>query len=349
MISRKVEQPLLSIIIPVYNAKRYLPICLDSILEIDSDEIEIILVDDGSTDGSAEVCDQYQKIQPFIKTIHQKNAGPSSARNRGLMLASGKYIAFFDSDDHISPAALEHTLHSIKKYPEADFWVSDFFRVADNGIVLDKVFQIPDTIEPIQGKGYLRRFLQNRDCVWNVWRYIFDRDFLLKNDMRFIEGVSCAEDLEYIVRVLIKAERPFFLHAPYYFYRVNYGNTLTRRYTKERVQELSKMLQRSMTYLQEHPTDFTPFLIDKIAKEYALNLSMIEEVVPEERPEVQRLFWETRWILGCSHHIGLRSLNKVLLLLGINVFAKFLYWLKCGKRKMRKIKTVLQYGRGRSG
>ncbi|MBQ7895614.1 MAG: glycosyltransferase, partial [Oscillospiraceae bacterium] len=224
---------LLSVIIPVYNAEKFLSICLESIIEARIDGLEIILVDDGSTDKSAEVCRVYQEKYPFVHYLYQENAGPSAARNNGLRYAKGQYVAFFDADDYVTPEVFAKHLELLTQYP-AEIWVSDFERVADNGCVLDKVYQIKQSEAPITDNEYLTEFLAAKDCVWNVWRYIFKKDFLTENKLLFAEGYHCAEDLEFAVRALIKAECFAFYHEPYYSYRVNYGASLTRRYSLSR-------------------------------------------------------------------------------------------------------------------
>ena len=96
-----------SVIVPVYNVEKYLDRCLDSIINQTLNEIEIILVDDGSTDSSGEKCDEYKKKDLRIKVIHKKNKGLGYARNSGLEVATGKYIAFVDSDDYIDRRMFE--------------------------------------------------------------------------------------------------------------------------------------------------------------------------------------------------------------------------------------------------
>ena len=93
----------LSIIVPVYNSEEYLSRCLDSILDQDMTSYEVILVDDGSTDSSALICDRYSATDPRFRTIHKPNGGVSSARNAGLNLAKGEYVMFVDSDDVLTP------------------------------------------------------------------------------------------------------------------------------------------------------------------------------------------------------------------------------------------------------
>ena len=99
-------EDLISIIIPIYNVEKYLPDCLNSVISQTYSNIEIILVDDGSPDGCAKICDYYAKKDNRIKVIHQKNGGLSNARNSGIKIATGKYITFVDSDDYIDKQAL---------------------------------------------------------------------------------------------------------------------------------------------------------------------------------------------------------------------------------------------------
>ena len=110
------QKPLISIIIPVYNAEKYLPNCLDSVINQTYKNLEIILVDDGSTDKSSEICDEYAQKDFRIKLIHKENGGVSSARNAGLALVSGDYIAWVDSDDFVAPDYIEYMYKLLKEY-----------------------------------------------------------------------------------------------------------------------------------------------------------------------------------------------------------------------------------------
>lgn len=334
------KRPALSVIIPIYNAGAYLPGCLDSILAAGIEDAELLLIDDGSTDGSGALCREYAGKHPCIRRINQKNLGPSAARNRGLELAQGEYVAFFDGDDYIAPGALGKTASMLRQYPDAEVWISDFCRVSDGGCILDKVYQIDDTPEPIEGKEYLQRFLSRRDCVWNVWRYVFKREFLTDNGLRFIEGVDCAEDLEFVVRALTKAERPVFFHNPYYFYRVNYGATLTRRYDAKRVSHLTAMLRCSAEYLQKQPPQAAQLLINKIALEFFLNLALLQEVSSEDRENVRKLLQETAWIMGLSDKCALKLVKSAAAGLGVDAVSRMVYCLKRVKRRLRAMKVA---------
>ena len=114
----KTDNPLVSIIVPIYNTSEYLPRCLDSIINQTHKNLEIILIDDGSTDDSSKIADDYAKKDKRIKVIHQKNAGQSAARNVGIKKATGEYINFTDSDDKQKPDFIE-TLLNLYKTPAA--------------------------------------------------------------------------------------------------------------------------------------------------------------------------------------------------------------------------------------
>ena len=146
--------------------------------------------------------------------------------------------------------------------------------------MLDRVYQIEESDEPLPG-SYKTQFLSAPDCVWNVWRYIFRREYLDADPLRFLEGYSCGEDLEFIVRALMGTENIAFSHEPYYCYRVNYGNTLTRRYSAERVRQLMTMLLTARRGLDD--SEQARLLRQKLAREYILNLSLYAECPQDER------------------------------------------------------------------
>lgn len=196
-----------SFIVPVYNVKNYLPNCLDSVLQQTNTDFEIILIDDGSTDGSEKICDDYAKRYPVqIKCIHQFNKGQSAARNAGIENARGDYLIMLDADDYLDN---KYFLEVV--YPEQ----------TDMDIIAFSWKEVPDgfnkeSIESDQslkelryeyrsGKEYLWAGLEkNHLYVWYAWRYFFKREFWNKNGFTFMEGIKY-EDVELIYKVLLKA------------------------------------------------------------------------------------------------------------------------------------------------
>ncbi len=277
---KNADKAFLTVVIPIYNAEKYIAQCMDSLIAVRREEMEIIVVDDGSTDGGPGIVSGYCRIHPEVKLLRQGNSGPSAARNLGMAHASGRYVTFVDGDDYVDPETLGRHME-LMRGREFDIWASDFYRVADNGRVLDSVFQIEKTEFPIEDAAYLEQFLRAGDCVWNVWRYVFSREFIERNGLVFREGYNIAEDLEFMVRALTACRRPVFFHEPYYRYRVNYGASLTRVYTAERVRQFTEMILLARTHLGMQQTDM--LIRKKLAREYILNLSLYAECPRDER------------------------------------------------------------------
>ena len=128
----KIKNEKVSVIVPVYNVEKYLKRCLDSIIDQTYSNIEIILIDDGSTDNSGTICDRYTKNDKRIIVIHKENGGLSSARNAGIEIATGKYLCFIDSDDYIENDMIEYLYCGIKKY-DVDIATCGFSNIYSTG------------------------------------------------------------------------------------------------------------------------------------------------------------------------------------------------------------------------
>lgn len=197
-----------SFIVPVYNVCNYFEACITSVLEQTVDDYEIILVDDGSTDGSELLCDKYVREYPQkIKCIHQSNKGLSVARNAGIGMAQGKYLIFLDSDDYLSDKYFLELIYPRDFLPDviAFEWKevpdgTDKERVkADHSLSgLNKIYS--------GGKEYLRAVLkENHLYGWQVWKYLYNKKFWSENGFRFKEGITY-EDVDLTYKVLLSAE-----------------------------------------------------------------------------------------------------------------------------------------------
>lgn len=199
--------PKVSVIAPVYKVEQYLHRCVDSILSQTFRDFELILVDDGSPDSCGVICDEYEIKDSRVKVLHIENGGVSRARNKGLDIAKGKYIAFCDSDDWWEPQLLERTVFLMES-GEWD-WVSfQFQRVCDDGSVAPHqyhtgekhVFSVDDKMEYM-----LREFLQCR-YGWEIWARIFRADIIQDNQIRFCETCgNYAEDMGFCAKYLLCA------------------------------------------------------------------------------------------------------------------------------------------------
>lgn len=206
-----------SVIVPVYNVERYLAECVESILTQDSESAyEIILVDDGSTDHSGEICDQYAEKVPHVRAIHQENHGQSNARNNGLRQAQGMYILFCDSDDLWAPEMLSSLDAVIRENPDI---VSFGYQTFDSDGNAQECRILP-TCRPVSGREYLDElFHQGTLPVASPCMYLFRRAFLMENELYFDESLTYGEDLEHCLRAIPGAERIVGIDRALYRYR----------------------------------------------------------------------------------------------------------------------------------
>ena len=165
----------ISVIVPVFNVAGYLPQCVDSILSQDYGNLEVILIDDGSTDGSGEICDRYAALDSRVRVIHQKNGGAAAAKNAGLRLATGEYLAFADSDDYLEPGAYGFLMKVLLENG-ADAVQGSFREVYRNRAEEQRISE-----EILEGYDYLLRFPKDFSCalLWNKLyrRALFDGVF----------------------------------------------------------------------------------------------------------------------------------------------------------------------------
>lgn len=197
MSSVMTEKPLISIIVPVYNILDYLPRCVQSLQAQTYDKIEIILVDDGSTDGTDKLCDQLAEKDERIKVFHKENGGSSSARNLGIAKASGEYIGFVDSDDYVEPNMYEMLYNGIEKYHVS---VAQIGRneIDMNGNALPDICIPPTEAECIGAKDFLRELLLHRgDCSFCT--KLIKKELLAKE--QFPLGIL-NEDFHLLVKLL---------------------------------------------------------------------------------------------------------------------------------------------------
>ena len=207
--------PLITVIIPVYNVKKYLERCVGSVLRQTYTYLEILLIDDGSTDGSGELCDRLAQEDTRVRVVHKENGGSSSARNRGLELFSGEYVGFVDSDDYIEPDMYEKLLRGIR---ESGAGIAQIGRneIDEEGNLLPDICKPPETESFLDSRDFFRELLMHRgDCSFCT--KLIRRD--LMEDKRFPEG-KLNEDFQLLIQMLPEAGGV--LSLPGYGYHVFY-------------------------------------------------------------------------------------------------------------------------------
>ena len=205
----------LSIIVPVYRAEKFLEKCVGSILNQTLSDLELILVEDGSPDGSGAICDRLAEADSRIRVIHQANAGVSAARNRGLEAAGGDYVGFVDSDDWIDPRMYE----SLMENPDGDMIVCDVMTVYEDGS------REPDTITQLPEDVLLHREdLSPRlmlELAGSACRCLYRRSLLEDNGIRFPVGLRFSEDRVFNLYAMGRADAIRYRKLPLYMRFVN--------------------------------------------------------------------------------------------------------------------------------
>lgn len=208
--------PLISVIVPVYNTELYLDRCVQSILQQTYGNLEIILVDDGSTDRSSQICDHYEKIDKRIKVIHKANGGQSTARNMGLDLCTGEYVGFVDSDDWIAPTMYEKLLAACKDTGSISVIGAD--EVSESGKIIPKR-GLPEYV--VSGETLLRSILLHQGGA-SVCLKLFPK--AVADKVRFNEG-RLNEDVLFTADIISHINHVTCVPSNEYFYFRRSGST----------------------------------------------------------------------------------------------------------------------------
>lgn len=223
-------KPLISVIVPVYNVEKYIDRCLESLLNQSYENLEIILVNDGSTDNSASKCAEWEEKDSRIVVVHTVNKGASAARNKGLDICNGELIGFVDSDDYIEESMYEKLYDSLVKtnsdisccgikrfndLEEVDLWVSDKDEEFNRNTIFDTVYT-----------SYIG---------WAIWNRLYKRE--IWKDIRFVEGRT-REDLEIIFRILYKTNKMSYINEALYNYYISESGVTNAKFSEKNLDML---------------------------------------------------------------------------------------------------------------
>lgn len=256
----------LSIIIPAYNAAKYEERCIESIVSQGYNDVEILLVDDGSTDNTLQICNTLATKYPCIKVLHKENGGVSSARNLGIDNAQGEYLMFVDVDDYLLPGALPNAMAVAEAYPDADFCVFSFKRVSRKGdnsycVFGNDIYSGKDFLNYI----YINDVLQ----VGTPCAKLYKREHIVSNNLHFDTGMISFEDICFNLNVLKHSHRFITSDVIAYCYEVN-NQSATAKFNGEVVIHNGDIyvstLRNVISALSEHCNDNTAIEIIKEAE-----------------------------------------------------------------------------------
>lgn len=218
--------PMVSIIVPVYNAEKTLRRCVDSILNQEYTDFELLLMDDGSRDGSGSICDEYRARDLRVKVVHKENSGVSDTRNQALDLAAGTYLQFLDSDDWITPDATRLFVRAAEEN-HCDLVIADFYRVV--GERLSHKGDIEET-KVMTREEFAGHMMENpADFYYGVlWNKLFRRELVERYRLRMDAAISWCEDFMFNLEYIRHAERFYAIQVPVYYYVKTKGSLVSQ-------------------------------------------------------------------------------------------------------------------------
>ena len=311
---------LISVVIPVFNAAPYLRRCVDSLLAQTCQDFELILVDDGSTDGSAEMCDEYEaesdrRGKAHVRTLHQENAGVSAARNHGIEVAQGDYISFVDADDWVEPGFLEAFAREIESNRqegrEVDMVVQGYWNHEG------KEMQVPYAFYGTPGEVSSELYrLEGKRLVGYVWNKVFRRASLEEHHVRFNPEIPIGEDFVFSMAFL--SHTASMAVVPYVGYHYFYPPDNHKNYPFEAWNRRLEAVAKILPTMKAMPKT----IADKIwAREFKLSLYVLRVLYHEEHPKAERMAFLTHVkTLGKGNPaIRLRGYEASFMMLGMVV------------------------------
>jgi glycosyltransferase involved in cell wall biosynthesis len=223
----------ISVIIPIYNVEQYLKRCVDSVLRQKEVSLEVILVDDGSTDFSGKLCDDYATKNPNVKSLHIENSGPATAKNRGYDIAKGNYVAFIDSDDEIKQDMFSIMLKSGYQH-NADIVCCNYIQVDEDGNISHTEHTGQEYI--LNQEEALKAILIKDKIYLQCWTKIYKREMLESNQIRNTEGLKTEEDFIYNIQAFACSQTVCIVDNPLYIY-THRNKSLSKDYYRNHISQ----------------------------------------------------------------------------------------------------------------
>ena len=247
-----------SIIVPIYNCEKWIQECVDSLIHQSYREIQIILVDDGSTDEGGAICDKLTKRYRQVETIHKINGGVSSARNYGMEAAIGDYIAFVDADDYLDPHILESAVNAIEVNP-CDLLCWNAYEIDSETNVIRRCREMPDGYIPIDEfraaviADYNKTFYAGK-YARAVWGKLFCSKIIKENCVEFQENLYIGEDAVFLLNYLKNTDKVYLVNEYGYYYRLLVTSAV-RKYKRDLLEQSLIQYQALCAYLSAEELD----------------------------------------------------------------------------------------------
>lgn len=321
----------ISIVIPVFNVEKYLKTCIESIINQDYKNLEIILIDDGSTDKSGKICDEYANKDKRIKVIHQKNKGAANAKNTGLKYATGFYLSFVDSDDYLEPCVYSFMINKMEEHN------ADMIQCSFNEIYTDKSVQYKQFKEnyELDNLSYLKLFTSDWTCGL-LWDKLFKRS--LFNGIFFEENHKIDDEF-FTYKGISNAKKIIRIPKIIYNYRKRLSSVmLSEKSQKQIVLDKIDFLDKRRKFIKQHH----PQLIN-IFDQHFLNMMVI---LSKDKYSTKESIKKIKIILKSFYkeeHIPVISKSLKIKLLLINIIPTDYILKTINRKKINQNKNLKSY------
>lgn len=237
----------LSIIIPIYNAQKFLSRCLDSVSKIPFKNMECILINDGSTDESLDICEYYLKKDFRFKLININNSGVSQARNTGIKNVSGKYLFFLDADDYLNESGYNDLIKALES--DYDFYVFSYFTLYENGIIHQELFDFDSKYNTDLNTVYY--LLLGSSKLNMCWGKLLRTDIILQNDIKFPTNMKTGEDAVFIINYIRYIKTCCIEDSSILYYCQNSGSAMRTVDLNKKLTDLKILYKERIEFLKE--------------------------------------------------------------------------------------------------
>ena len=279
------EKALISIIIPVYKVEKYLEKCIQSVINQTYENLQIILVDDGSPDNCGKICDEYAKKDHRIEVIHKSNGGLSDARNKGLEIAKGEYIGFVDSDDYIE-ADMYEVLYNLLKQYNADVSICNFYTVSQEKIAIKNA---DNGIKEYNRIEILKEILLDNNIQSYAWNKLYKKE--LFNEIKYPVGKKY-EDIGTTFYLLEKCNKVVVTGKPEYYY-INRQDSIVNNVTETTITDYIELIMQRYDYIEENIKELSSYnknYLKRILKTAEQDIKGLSEVGDYTKKKYEELY-----------------------------------------------------------